>query len=303
MDDQNGKKMCNFYCRDYLWDVYEAMAKDMFCSVDYLINEAMRHYARSKNYPLPTQSSDSMAAPRQNSAPMQVPSRVQQPMASSQYNQRSVAPQQPPMVPQQVSMRPQQPPQPPMRPMAAQSARQPTMLADDMDGQQLMGRSAMNQPAARPMAPPPSPVMPSRPVMAPSRPTIPPVVAKAPSPYDPTPYEPAPPVQQRPMATPSRPQPPAARSTLSLIFQGQRYLVDKEEFVIGRGSKTSDLAIKDGNVSRKHASVVLHNGSYYIKDCGSTNGIDYNGMRIETKKIEEGDVFFICDYELRFTYR
>lgn len=90
---------------------------------------------------------------------------------------------------------------------------------------------------------------------------------------------------------------------MTLIFQGQRFPVDKDEFVIGRGSKTSDLAIKDGNVSRKHASVIYRNGSYFIKDCGSTNGIDYNGMRIDNKKVEEGDVFYICDYELRFTYR
>ena len=77
----------------------------------------------------------------------------------------------------------------------------------------------------------------------------------------------------------------------------------KDEFIIGRGSKTSDLAIKDGNVSRKHAAVVFRGGAHYIQDCGSTNGIEFNGMRIDNKKIEEGDVFHICDYELRFTYR
>ena len=32
-------------------------------------------------------------------------------------------------------------------------------------------------------------------------------------------------------------------------------------------------------------------------------GIDYNGVRIDNKRIEEGDVFNICDYELRFSYR
>ena len=36
---------------------------------------------------------------------------------------------------------------------------------------------------------------------------------------------------------------------------------------------------------------------------GSTNGIDYKGMRIDNKRIDEGDVFHLCDYELRFTYR
>ena len=90
---------------------------------------------------------------------------------------------------------------------------------------------------------------------------------------------------------------------LYLLFQSQKYLVDKEQFIIGRGSKSSDLPIRDGNISRKHAAVVRRSGSYFIKDLGSTNGIDYNGVRIDNKRIEEGDVFNICDYELRFTYR
>ena len=91
--------------------------------------------------------------------------------------------------------------------------------------------------------------------------------------------------------------------TLFLIYNGQRYPVTKDQFIIGRGSKTSDLAIKDGNISRKHAAVIRRNGTFYIKDLGSTNGIDYKGMRIDNKRIDEGDVFHLCDYELRFTYR
>ena len=90
---------------------------------------------------------------------------------------------------------------------------------------------------------------------------------------------------------------------LYLVFQNQKYLIDKEQFIIGRGSKSSDLPIRDGNISRKHAAVIRRNGAYFIKDLGSTNGIDYNGVRIDNKRIEEGDVFNICDYELRFTFR
>ena len=99
------------------------------------------------------------------------------------------------------------------------------------------------------------------------------------------------------------PMPSAAGPTLFLIYNGQRYAVTKDQFIIGRGSKTSDLPIKDGNISRKHAAVIRRNGTFYIKDLGSTNGIDYKGMRIDNKRIDEGDVFHLCDYELRFTYR
>lgn len=100
------------------------------------------------------------------------------------------------------------------------------------------------------------------------------------------------------------PAPPLAAQgqvPLFLIFNGQKYKIDKEKFIIGRGSQMTDLTIRDGNISRKHAAIIFRGGKYYLKDLDSTNGIDYQGSRIDSKKIEEGDVFHICDYELRFS--
>ena len=90
---------------------------------------------------------------------------------------------------------------------------------------------------------------------------------------------------------------------LFLHYGGRVYPVQTERFVIGRGSKGTDLTIRDGNVSRKHAVVIFHNGSFYVQDLGSTNGVEYNGQRIDTKIVEEGDVYTICDHELTFSYR
>jgi pSer/pThr/pTyr-binding forkhead associated (FHA) protein len=90
---------------------------------------------------------------------------------------------------------------------------------------------------------------------------------------------------------------------LFLVYNGQRYPVTKDQFIIGRGSKTSDLPIKDGNISRRHAAIIFQNGGFYMKDLGSTNGIEFAGRRVDTKRIEEGDVYQLCDYELRCTYR
>jgi pSer/pThr/pTyr-binding forkhead associated (FHA) protein len=111
------------------------------------------------------------------------------------------------------------------------------------------------------------------------------------------------PVTTPPASSAPMPSMGSAGPTLFLVYNGQRYPVTKDQFIIGRGSKTSDLPIKDGNISRKHAAVIRRNGTFYIKDLGSTNGIDYKGMRIDNKRIDEGDVFHLCDYELRFTYR
>ena len=106
----------------------------------------------------------------------------------------------------------------------------------------------------------------------------------------------------------STPPPVAARSDvlappLFLIFDGRKYLIDKDQFIIGRGAKSSDLPIRDGNISRKHCAVVRRNGAYYIKDLGSTNGIDFEGNRVDNRRIEEGEVYYLCDYELKFTYK
>ena len=215
--DQSKKTMRHFYCRDVLWETFEQMANDFDCSIDYLINEAMRYYARSKNY----QSSSAQINVQGGHGPMTPQVQAQLPQA----------------------------------PYGAIVNRQNTSSAQ-----------------TRRPPPPPGGV----------------------------PVKPPPPT---PSALPGLEPAAAGTPTLYLIYSGTRYPISKDEFIVGRGSKSSDLAIKDGNISRKHAAVIRRNGTYYIKDLGSTNGIDYKGMRIDNKRVDEGDIFHICDYELRFTYR
>ncbi len=86
-------------------------------------------------------------------------------------------------------------------------------------------------------------------------------------------------------------------------FQGQVFPVNKDRFIIGRGKQTSDLTIKDPNVSRQHAIIEFINGQYFISDMGSTNGIEYQGQRVQRRAIVDGDVVKICDHELAFTFR
>jgi pSer/pThr/pTyr-binding forkhead associated (FHA) protein len=114
------------------------------------------------------------------------------------------------------------------------------------------------------------------------------------------PMQPQPPPQRQPP-----PMAPQARQGTNLvaIYEGNQYPVTKEEFIIGRGQKTSDLTIRDSNVSRRHASVVLYNNQYWIVDQQSTNGIEYKGQKIERKVVEDGDSYKICDHEIRFVYR
>jgi hypothetical protein len=126
-----------------------------------------------------------------------------------------------------------------------------------------------------------------------------PASASAPAP-PPPPSVSSPPPAPQPGATPA---PAAVMPSLFLHYGGTGYPVQLERFVIGRGSKGTDLMIRDGNVSRKHAVVIFHEGQFFIQDLGSTNGVEFDGQRIETKVIDEGDVYTICDHELTFSYR
>jgi pSer/pThr/pTyr-binding forkhead associated (FHA) protein len=99
------------------------------------------------------------------------------------------------------------------------------------------------------------------------------------------------------------PTPGAQAATLTLVYLGERFPITKDRFVIGRGKQSSDLTLKDPNVSRQHAMIEFQNGVYFMVDMGSTNGIEYNGQRIARKQITEGDIFRICDHDLSFTYR
>jgi hypothetical protein len=247
--DQNKKTLRHFQCRDYLWEIFEQMSAELECSTDYLINEAMRQYARSRNYGTSRRSSMPTATDQQS--PVQVP------MSAAIPSLRENVPSRPGMAAAPPPPRPSRNTLPTNSPMV----RQP---------------SSSMPPPPRPQAAPPM-------------------------------------ISQRPVSMPP-PLPGAgsrggmaavqmnARPTLFVIFNGQKIPVTKDEFIIGRGSKSADLAIKDGNISRRHAAVVWHNGAYYMKDLGSTNGIEYQGRRFDSKRIDEGDAFRMCDYELRFTY-
>lgn len=90
------------------------------------------------------------------------------------------------------------------------------------------------------------------------------------------------------------------RPNLALLFSGARHEVIGDRFLIGRASTGTDLQIRDANVSRKHAAIIFHDGGWFIHDLQSTNGVEFRGRRIHTRRIEHNDRYNICDYELIF---
>jgi hypothetical protein len=276
--DPNKKSPRTFQCRDMLWETFEQMARELECSVDYLINEAMKQYARQRSYggrtPYPNAGSGGRAdGPQERggfaSAPPPPP-----PPTSMRNVGRTTGGLPPP--PARSGALPAPPPPPRGGGMAPPGRMQTSALAGP--DPRLQGRSQ----------PPPGP----------PRSVPPPIPGRQPG-------------QGGPAGQSMPPIPGGGYNgglstqgaTLSIIYQGEKVGVSKDRFVIGRGKQSSDLTLKDPNVSRQHAMIEYQNGVYFMVDMGSTNGVEYNGQRIARKQIAEGDVFRICDHDLRFTYR
>lgn len=383
--DPNKKSARTFQCRDVLWETFEQMARELECSIDYLINESMKQYARQRSY-----------SPR---TPFPPPARVDAPPGSGQQavayaHQPSAIPPNPPLPPPGGLVTPGAPPPfgggaSPMVALQQQPAAggapygaspgAPAYAAPSPQyGVPPVGPVPTPVPALTPPPPPPGQVRQGAPPPPPppgsssaggKRPSLPvpppipgrlggppppptsvtrlggpppPLPSQASSPggrqsiagapagrSGPPPPPPlssvtgyaspigppmtAPPYGVPPPTTSSVPGPPPmnmgmpsqvpAGPALAAFYAGQRFVVNKDRFIIGRGKQSSDLTIKDPNVSRQHAMVEFLNGQYYMVDMGSTNGVEYNGQRIARKAIVEGDLFRICDHEVRFSYR
>ena len=89
-----------------------------------------------------------------------------------------------------------------------------------------------------------------------------------------------------------------------LLRYGQRdYPLDQEEFLIGR-SMSCQLPLDDPLVSRNHAALRVTEGTVFIEDLGSRNGVKVNGDRIVGKRdLSHGDRVNIGKQEMVFFIR
>jgi len=80
---------------------------------------------------------------------------------------------------------------------------------------------------------------------------------------------------------------------------GMEYTLTTTYSVIGR-DKDADVMLKDPLVSRQHAVVIYHDGSYVVKDLDSTNGTHMNGAVVKQATLRHGDTFRVGDTTLQF---
>ncbi len=84
-----------------------------------------------------------------------------------------------------------------------------------------------------------------------------------------------------------------------LNVAGKPYELSRDVVVLGR-SRECDITLDDTNVSRRHAEIRRENGSWWIVDLGSTNGVEVNGKRIDRAQLEHDDRILLGRTEVTF---
>ena len=80
----------------------------------------------------------------------------------------------------------------------------------------------------------------------------------------------------------------------------QEFEISKPEITIGRG-QTNDIVLQDSRVSRSHARFEFDSqGGVTVVDLGSTNGVRVNGIRMESARIQPGDIIFIGGNQITY---
>jgi two-component system, cell cycle response regulator len=70
---------------------------------------------------------------------------------------------------------------------------------------------------------------------------------------------------------------------------GKKYILDEEEFTIGRDVK-NNIVVDLDNVSRRHAKITTRQGKSFVVDLGSTNGTYLNDQEVlEETPLRSGD--------------
>lgn len=106
-------------------------------------------------------------------------------------------------------------------------------------------------------------------------------------------YAPAPPAAPRPAPAVTGPSLVEASGQVHALRAGA-------ETRLGR-ALDNDIVVGHSSVSRHHASIVAHNGSFMVRDLGSQNGTFVAGQRVSESALRDGDAVRLG--EASFTFR
>ena len=85
------------------------------------------------------------------------------------------------------------------------------------------------------------------------------------------------------------------------VVTGDVYPVAGQVCTVGRERASSDIALRDPNVSRRHAQIIFAGNAWSIEDLNSTNGTLVNNRRVTRCPLRDGDLltFGLSTFEFR----
>ena len=75
----------------------------------------------------------------------------------------------------------------------------------------------------------------------------------------------------------------------------------KKSLLIGR-RESCDIVLRFSNVSSNHCQLTLESGYWYVKDLNSRNGIKVNGIHVQEKRIDPGNVLEVAKHAYEVSY-
>ena len=81
---------------------------------------------------------------------------------------------------------------------------------------------------------------------------------------------------------------PQGQPVLINVRTGETYPLSGFRVSVGR-ERGNNICIRDANISRSHAEIINDNGTWFIRDLGSTNGTQVNGQDVMESDLYDGD--------------
>src|SRR5215813_11669208 len=76
--------------------------------------------------------------------------------------------------------------------------------------------------------------------------------------------------------------------------EGLLFDLAEDEISVGR-ERSNQLSINDASVSRRHLVIKKSEGKFLVEDLGSHNGTRVNGVPVNERSLEHGDLIAVGD--------
>lgn len=93
-----------------------------------------------------------------------------------------------------------------------------------------------------------------------------------------------------------------ANGELVPVGGGDSIPLARSQMTIGR-RESCDICLRFPNISGRHCELVFHDGYWYVRDLGSTNGVKVNGQRVQQKVLRPGDEIAIAKRRYTIDYQ